>query len=260
MKHLLLIIISIFVVHTAFSQNDTIPLVTDRPDRTESAMTVPRKSLQIESGFTFGWDKQEDISTKDISYNSTLFRYGLNRRLEFRAGLAFAGVDKDNEISTEKTTKNGILPLVLGFKWNILYGDGPIPTLAILSHVDIPPAASKDFSDGNVLQTVNFAGSWVLSRVFSFGFNVGSLIDWKESDFTSFYTASLGISIIKWMGAYIELYSFLPAGEYSKHSFDMGLIFPVRHNLQFDVSGGMGLSDNALDGFASCGVSWRIPN
>ena len=263
MKQLLLIIISIIIVQSAFSQDsqeEYPPIVTDRPDQTESALTVPRKSFQIESGFIFAWDKQDGISTKDIGYNSNLFRYGLNRRLEVRMVVGFAGSEVVNDNTGEKTNRSGLIPIIVGFKWNFLYGDGPIPTLAILSHVDIPKAASKDFNDGNVKQNVILAGSWSLSKVFSFGFNIGSIIDWKEYDFTGLYTASLGISIVKWMGAFVEFYSLVPAGEFSKNHLNMGFVFPVRNNLQFDISGGIGLSQSAADGFGSVGFAWRIPH
>jgi hypothetical protein len=260
MKNLSLFVIAFFILNAAIAQNEEpAPIVTDRPDQTESAVTVPKKSLQIESGFTFGWDKNEGISSKDLGFNATLLRYGIHPRLELRLGAAYAGLETENEITKEETSLSGFAPLVLGLKWNFLYGDGPIPTMALLSSFDIPAIASEDFSDGNVLQKFIVAGSWDLSQVFSFGFNFGSIIDWKESDFTTLYTAALGIGITDWMGAFVELYGFLPAGEYSDHRFDMGFTFPVRHNLQFDISGGLGISKNSPDGFGSLGFSWRIP-
>ncbi|MBE9484652.1 MAG: transporter [Bacteroidetes bacterium] len=259
MKHVFMIILSLYIFHSAFSQDDNPPMVTDRPDRTESAVTVPKKTFQIESGFNFGWGKNEGVSTKELGFNGTLFRYGIADRFEARVGVAYAGVDKENEITEEKTSLSGFVPLVIGFKWNFIHGDGPIPTMALLSHIDLPFAASKDFDDGNVLHNIIFSGSWYLSKVFSFGFNFGSRIDWKQSDFTTVYTTALGISIAKWLGTFVELYGFLPAGEYSDHRFNMGFTFPVRNNLQFDVSGGMGISKNSPDGFASFGFAWRIP-
>jgi hypothetical protein len=259
MKRFILIIISLFFLQSVFSQDEIPLIVTDRPDATESAITIPHKSFQIESGFKFGWDKNEGVKTKELGYMGNLFRYGLLTRFELRLGVSYAGFDVEDEIKEEKSSLSGFVPLVIGFKWNFLYGDGPIPTLAILSHVDIPQAASKDFNDGNVLQNFMLAGSWKLSKVFGFGFNIGSRIDWKESNFTTLYTASLGMSIAKWLGAFVEFYGFLPAGEYSDHRFDMGLTFPVRNNLQFDISGGVGISQNSPDGFASFGFAWRIP-
>jgi len=260
MKRSLILIITLCILQPIFAQDKNPPIVTDRPDWTESAITIPKKTLQIESGFVFGGDKQDGVSVTDIGYLSNLFRYGLNRRFEVRLVIAFAGYKEESDLSEKTIDKSGMIPLIIGFKWNFVYGNGPIPTLAILSHVNIPKAASKDYNDGNVLHNFLLAGSWDLSKVFSFGFNIGSRIDWKEYNFTTVYTTSLGISITEWMGAFVELYGFLPAGEYADHRFDMGFTFPVRHNLQFDISGGIGISQNSPDGFGSLGFAWRIPN
>ncbi len=260
MKRIYLIILSVFLVQAVFSQEEKEAIDTDRPTFSESPLTVPKNTFQIESGVQFGWDKQDGVSSKDLGFNSNLFRYGINRRFEVRLGVNFAGYQELIDETDEKTTLSGLTPIVVGFKWNILYGDGPIPTLAISSHVDIPGAASNDFNDGNVLQTLRFAGSWKLSKVFNFGFNLGSLIDWKEYDFTGLYSVALTASIVKWLGAFMEFYSISPPGEYSRNNLNMGLMFPVRNNLQFDLSGGIGLSNSAPDNFVNIGFAWRIPN
>lgn len=250
---------AIIIVQISIAQNEEPVMITDRPDQTESAIIVPHKRLQIESGFTFGWNEYDGISSKNLGFNSTLLRYGIHPRLELRMGVAYAGYEEEYEESDHTTKYNGFAPLVIGLKWNFLEGDGPIPTMALLSHIDIPAIASDDFNDGNVLQNIVLAGSWELSSVFSFGFNFGTRVDWKQSDFTTIYTTSLGMGITKWLGAFVEFYGFLPDGEYSDHRFDMGFTFPVRHNLQFDVSGGMGISKNSPDGFAGFGFAWRLP-
>lgn len=259
MKPIFILTLTMLTGLAVVAQNENPPIVTDRPTQAEAAVTVPHKSLQIESGFTFGWNEKEDIETKSLGYNNTLLRWGVLSRLELRLGVAFAGLETEDQITDTSTKLSGMAPLTLGFKWNILEGDGPIPTLAFSTGVDIPALASNDFNDGNVLQKIILAGSWKLSNTFGLGFNFGTIADWKQSDFTTLYSWALGISILEWMGAFVELYGFLPAGEYSDHRFDAGLTFPVRHNLQFDVSGGMGISKNSPDGFASFGFSWRIP-
>lgn len=65
-----------------FSQ-DSEPLVTDRPDATESSVTVGDGTLQIETGFIF-----EDYTSSSIDYTqqdfhiaTTLFRYGIGTDL-----------------------------------------------------------------------------------------------------------------------------------------------------------------------------------
>jgi hypothetical protein len=260
MKLAFALAISFILTVSLFAQNENPPMVTDRPDQTESAVTVPHKTLQIESGFTFGFRDKEGIETRDLGYNATLLRWGVLNRLEVRVGLAYAGLETTDADTEETTKQSGMAPLAIGFKWNMLEGDGPIPTLAFLSSVDIPALASDDFNDGNVLNRIILAGSWDLSNTFGLGFNFGTIADWKDSDFTTLYSTSLGISILDWLGAFVEFYGFLPAGEYSDHRFHAGFTFPVRHNLQFDLTGGVGISNNSPDGFAGFGFAWRIPH
>ncbi len=259
MKYILLTTISILLMQGLTAQEEVSPINTDRPTWTEADVTVIHKRLQIETGFAFGWDKQDGISSRNLGYNSTMFRYGLLKRLELRVIASYADLEKENEVTGVKESYSGIAPLVAGLKWNILYGDGPVPGLALITAVDIPQAASGDFDDSNVLSTFKLAGSWKLSNTFGLAFNFGSIVDWKESNWTQLYTTMLSISILDWMGAFVEFYGFIPVGEYADHRFDAGLLFPVRHNLQLDISGGLGISKNSPDGFGSVGLSWRIP-
>lgn len=259
MKRFAAIILSLAFALPLLAQDENPPMVTDRPDQTESAVTVPQKTFQIESGFAFGYRNKDGIETKDLGFNGTLFRYGALKRFEVRLGFGFAGLETTDALTEETTKLSGMLPLAIGLKWNFLEGDGPIPTLAFLTAVDIPSLASDDFNDGNVLQRIILAGSWDLSKTFSLGFNFGTIADWKQSDFTTLYSTALGMSIVKWLGAFVEFYGFLPAGEYSDHRFQAGFTFPVRHNLQFDITGGLGISKNSPDGFAGFGFAWRIP-
>lgn len=67
-------------VQYAFGQE----LVTDRPDQTESSVTVPKGSLQIESGFLLGYSEENRFSTRDLLLPTTLFRIGLTNNLELR--------------------------------------------------------------------------------------------------------------------------------------------------------------------------------
>lgn len=259
MKQYLLLIFALFIAQTVLSQDELPPINTDRPDQSESPLTLPKKTFQIESGFTFGWDKQDGMEKKDLGYNSTLFRYGLLNRLELRLGSGYAGLDiKDNNIDSSYT-KGGMIPIYVGLKWNILEGDGPIPTLAFLTHVDIPKSGGKDFQETDVIQNFILAGSWDLSKVFALSFNLGGYMNWKESNFTGKNSITLGASILSWLGAYVEFFAFNRTGEYDEYLFDCGLTFPVRNNLQFDVSYAVGLNKYAPDGFAGVGFAWRIP-
>ena len=53
------------------------PLVSDRPDFTESSVTVGRGVTQIEMGYTYTFDEEGADSTKSHSYPEVLLRHGI---------------------------------------------------------------------------------------------------------------------------------------------------------------------------------------
>ena len=70
----------------AAEAGDPPPMVTDRPDQTESALTIPRNFVQIEAGWQ-AFRLEEDGSSLDVvEIPSTLVRYGLDERVELRFG------------------------------------------------------------------------------------------------------------------------------------------------------------------------------
>jgi len=64
------------------------PLITDRPDFTESTDAVPRGHLQLEAGYTFTYDREKLDRTRDHTSPEILLRIGLVDRLELRLGWA----------------------------------------------------------------------------------------------------------------------------------------------------------------------------
>ena len=64
------------------------PLVTDRPDFTESSSTVGRGVNQLEMGYTYTHDEAGTTSTQSQSYPEFLWRAGiLAEWLEFSSGM-----------------------------------------------------------------------------------------------------------------------------------------------------------------------------
>ena len=91
-------------------------IVTDRPDQTESSLTVPQGSLQIESGVLYGTAKDGFNSEELLLAPTVLWRYGISKGIELRLLTEFASV-------TDKLTDDkfsGINDLQLGTKIQIL--------------------------------------------------------------------------------------------------------------------------------------------
>lgn len=231
-----------FLSITAFSQQENPPaLVTDRPDQTESSVVVPEGYLQIETGFVF--EKTSDMQD-NITYHSTLLRYGLLDIMELRIG---------NEL-----TEDGMAPVNVGTKIFITHENGILPELAFMAGVTLPYFGSDLFTPEHIAPSMRLAAAHTLTDNFSFGWNFGG--EWKgtDSETNGFYSGVPGIGLREKLGAFIELYGYLPEDHKADHRFDAGFTYLLKSNFQFDVSGGLGLNEVAPDGFVNAGFSYRI--
>jgi hypothetical protein len=124
--------------------------------------------------------------------------------------------------------------------------------------VSLPFTARKDFRALHPAAIMRFAFSHTLSDRFSFGYNLGA--EWEaETGPGYFYTAALGIGLTEKVGMFVEGFGIFATDAPNEHLADAGFTWLVLPNLQFDVSGGVGLNDAAGDYFISTGLSYRIP-
>ena len=103
----------------------------DRPDQTESPVTVPVKVLQIETGFTYESFLEDNINVKNYSVAGTLIRYGLEDNLEFRLGTGYL-------IHKAEQTSYNFDDLLIGLKINFLKEDKAPIDLGLLTHLIVP--------------------------------------------------------------------------------------------------------------------------
>ena len=77
------------------------------------------------------------------------------------------------------------------------------------------------------------------------------------------YTVTLARDLGQGFGGFIESYGFftrydVPDEIRGDHRMDGGFTYLYNHDVQFDVSGGVGLTENAPDYFISAGISFRF--
>lgn len=231
-------------------------MVTDRPDQTESASVISVKGLQIESGFSF---ERYDSNSSNITYNSTLLRYGLLENLELRLGLGYSGIHV--KMIPQSIDENGFAPVTVGAKYQLREeGDG-LPKLALLTTFTIPNTGAGFFESEYLGADFRINGEYSLNEAMSFGANLG--VAWSGAEDGNYavgiYTAVIGMSLSDKLGAFAELYGFLPKEGKNDHRWDAGLTYAVNEDLQFDFSTGVGLSKVSPDFFISLGLSIRIP-
>lgn len=63
------------------------PLVTDRPDATESALVVPLRTIQVETGVHWDRDDTGDVAAHALSVPNLLLRLAVSSRVELRFGM-----------------------------------------------------------------------------------------------------------------------------------------------------------------------------
>jgi len=232
------------------------PIVTDRPDQTESSSLVPKGGLQVETGFVYEEDQQENIHLTNVTYNTTLIKYGVNENFELRFISEYVG---EKSRASEKITSNvkGIAPFALGLKIRLADEKGIWPKAALIGHV-YSKSGSEEFTTNYTASDFRFTFSNTLSDKINLSYNLGAEWNGNSPEVSFLYTLSLAYSVSDKMGFFIESYSFFPEESKADHRFDLGITWLFSPVVQWDLSGGIGLSKNAPDSFVSTGLSFRL--
>ncbi len=235
------------------------PLVTDRPDQTESATTVRPGVVQLEIGVTLGGDD----AVRTVAAPEALVRVGLARRLEARA--TFAGWMRAVPRFGGGAAVHGVGDVGVGFKYRLTDGDGWPPAAAVVADLTLP-TGDEGFGSPRTDPTLLLAAAHEVGEAVGIGYNLGAAwatVD-EAVDVTTahlLYSFVVGLSVHNAVAVFLEPFGALPLNEAaaSRYALDGGLTLRLRRNLQLDVSAGFGLPDPADDWFAGAGVSVRLP-
>jgi len=229
------------------------PLVTDRPDFTESTDAVPRGHLQIEAGYTFTYDSG-DPGTRSHDFPQALFRLGVATGVELRIGVpGYARIEQGDD------HVDGLTDTSVGAKVKLLEQDGLVPHFGVLGEVTFPTGADGITSDG-VDPKVGLLWAYDLTDRLSLAGNVNFASVSEDDDDRFFETSvstALGVGITDDLGVFIEYFGFFRDTAGPTHFIDGGVTYLIGPNLQLDGFVGFGLNGRADDVFAGGGVSWR---
>jgi hypothetical protein len=256
-----LLTIALMLSMAMLAQED---LITDRPDQTESANTVPRGSIQIETGFVYETNKDDNLDLTNVVNNTTLFRFGLLDNFELRLGLENYSSELKIKSLDLNTEQHGFSPLYTGFKIAIANEDDQGFDLALIGGLNLPLALRKETKEFVYTGAdFRFALAHSINEQIGLGYNLGASWDGSSSFPVYFYSAVLGISLIEEAGFFAEVYGEIADNDKQSESntamADAGFTYLLMPNLQLDLSGGVGLNEEALDSFISFGVSLRLP-
>jgi len=218
---------------------------TDRPDFTDSPLTIAPRSIQVETGLTLTFIGDETGQT----FGEPLVRYGLPSALELRVGLPsyFSG-----DISS-----NGLSDPSIGVKWSItdFAENGSIGVIGTLSL----PLGADDLTSDGVDPSIALTAGKPLNDRFSLGAQIlgtwmtagnDRMLNWAG-------TIVLSTPIGENMGAFAEIKADAPEIGEESYLAHFGLLKALNENLQVDIHGGFGLSEFAPDSFLGFGLSFR---
>ncbi len=238
------------------------PLVTDRPDQTESTVAVSPGLVQIELGGVFSRAHDSDNDAETLTLGSALVRIGLLSALEARIG--FAGWERTEAASA---AESGVGSIELGFKYQFKDENGFSPGVAILAGAALP-FGTEGIRSLRVDPTARLALSHALSDRVGIGYNIGLsmlAVDTGARDISTetegVYTFAVGIGLTDLLGMFLEAFGTLAVSDSasSAHLLDAGFTYLAADIVQLDVSGGVRYAGDAEDWFIGVGVSLRVP-
>ena len=273
---LLFSIVLTFVATDTLAQEDAAqttdpmqePLITDRPDFTESTETIPPGHFQLEAGYTFTYDRERKDRVRDHTAPELLMRIGLMDNFELRIGWdGYSWTDSQFEVETRSgrhVTRDdwtqGANDLSLGVKYKLFEQDGWVPHFGVIGAISVP-SGSAGVSSGDVDPEVVLLWAYDISDSFAVAGNVGLAAPTDDGDrfFQASASLAAAIALSEKVGAYVEYFGFYPNAEHSDaaHSVNGGLTYLINNNFQIDWRIGAGLNEEADDFFTGVGFAFR---
>lgn len=246
----------IIISSTLFSQENE-ALVTDRPDATESAMTVGNGTLQIETGFIFEEYRNSagNYKQNDFHIATTLFRYGIGSDFEIR----LHGKIQARTIETfdNSETYSGLNNVSVGMKYQFYESANKGTNGAVLASF-ILPVSSSEFKPSAVEPAILIALSKDISEHLSIGTNLGGIYLSDDTELMYLYSLAFGIGITEKIGGFVELFGGIKSSNSPEHILDGGFTYLINNDIQFDLSVGTRLFFEDTNWFVSSGVSIRF--
>ncbi|HYV96572.1 MAG TPA: transporter [Gemmatimonadaceae bacterium] len=230
-------------------------LSTDRPNRTENPYTVEPGHLQIEADLV-NWsrDRERAVVSETWSIIPTNVRFGLTKRTDIQfIAEPFTGTRIRNTGGV--SSSSGIGTLTTRLKINVWGNDGGRSAFGVISFVTATPSAPSGAYEGGIALPLDLA--------VSHGWDLGAMVkaDAVAPEGSTRYQGVLATSLCASHGIttrtafYSEIYREESPRQLVS-TFDAGITFGLRPNVQFDIGVNVGLSRasvgvNPVTGFSA---------
>jgi hypothetical protein len=244
-------------------------LVTDRPDKTESPITVDAGHVQIEMDLTtFTHDRHNperaDIRVREWSFADTNIRLGVLSNFELNLIIpVYTHRRTDDRVAHTRSTNQGFGDLTVRGKVNFWGNDGGKSAFGIIPFLKLPTngddLGNHAVEGGLILPlSLELPGDWELGVMTEVDVN-------QDSDGSDYHaewinSATLSHAIFGPLSGYVEFFSQVSAERATPWigTFDVGLTYAVNKNVQLDAGANLGLTRAADDLNLFFGLSWRF--
>lgn len=231
-------------------------LAGDRPGFTTKAVSVPKGTLQLETGYTAVVTNNSD--SHDIG--EMLFRLGVMKGVELRFGIG-SWVVKNRESSTI----HGKNEPSLGMKVQFLQAGGAgkaRPDLSLLVGSPLP-LGSQDIIESGMQPGTTAALGWPVTERLDFGINVGFTYaaEGTKSFYQFHWSTAFGINLSDTEGIFLEYYALYPGTRTGPmyNYIDGGVTWLALPRLQLDLRAGYHIASSDKEWYIGIGLVWMIP-
>ena len=228
--------------------NELRDLAADRPDNTETPITVDAGHVQLEvSAIAYGSDESGDAESTSTAFLETNLKLGLTESADLQIVLAPRIAEETKVNGTVVGDPSGFGDVEVRLKWNLLGNDGGRTGFALFPFIKIPTGTdvSNDEWEGGLI--LPFA------RDLQEGLGLGAqaeldlVYDAEEDEhrIDFLHTVVLGLELNEQTGVFGE-YLGVAGRDYEAY-VSVGATYGVNENLQLDFGALVGLSDAAED-------------
>lgn len=241
---------SCLCLHASFGQSSE-KIETDRPGKAQTPYVVPKRTLQLETGFE--WLK-EDEDQQELQHPELVVKYGLFRWLELRTRI----LTVTDKVKRPSSSLSGLEPIEVGVKALITEGKGMIPHTSLSAQFGIPGLASKEFTAVKLYPKIRLNLENELSDKLYLEYNVAA--EWDGFDDVPVWMLAVSphLEVGKKFQFMVEAFSELQRGKSAELSADAGAIYWISNNTMVDINAGFGISKSAPKSFADIGFSFRL--
>jgi len=232
---------------------------TDRPDATESPVSVEAGGVQVESSlWAFARDKEGGVTTEAWTLGESNVKFGLasNQDIQF---VIRPWISETEKAAGVKSRAEGFGDIDVRYKYNFWGNDGGKTAMGLMPFVSVPT------------QTAVSTGEWEGGLIVPFSVELGEGVGlglmaevdrvWDDAggdhEWQFVHTAVLDFDLTETVGLYLEYIGISGPGDYQALASG-GLTWAQTDNLQWDVGFTAGLNDAAEDFSVFQGVSFRF--